>query len=50
MYERPLADQDDPLLTRLAQQSLSKDAPVADMIVGLVTSPAFLARSAEELP
>jgi hypothetical protein len=50
MYGRPLADQDDPLITRLAEQSLSKNAPVEDMIVGLVTSPAFLSRSVEELP
>jgi hypothetical protein len=40
---------DDPLLDRLAEQSLDDDASIEDLIVALVTSRTFLTRSVEEL-
>jgi hypothetical protein len=47
---REREDVDDPLIDRLAMQSVQDDAAIEELIVGLVTSRSFLTRSAEELP
>lgn len=48
-YGRPEADEDARLIARLGDESLD-GAALKDMIIALVTSPAFLTRSTEELP
>lgn len=42
--------EDDAWVARLGERSLDDGAPVTDLLVELVTSPAFLNRSTEELP
>lgn len=49
-YGRPAAAQDAALIAELGARSLEDGLGVADLIVALVTSPAFLNRSAQELP
>jgi hypothetical protein len=47
---RPDATQDAALIDRLARASLEQELSIEELIVALVTSRAFLARSSEELP
>lgn len=49
-YGRARTNQDSGLIAQLGEKSLNAGLPIADMIVELVTSPAFLNRSAQELP
>jgi hypothetical protein len=49
-YGRPRADEDEPLITRLGEQSLDEGLSLRDLVVALATSRAFLNRSTEELP
>lgn len=49
-YGRPSAEQDEPLVTRLGEQSATEGLSMRELLVGLATSRAFLNRSTEELP
>ena len=49
-FGRPSVTQDAPLVDRLGQESVLGGYSIRDLITGLVTSPAFLTRSTEELP
>jgi hypothetical protein len=49
-YGRPAQPEDDAIIARLGDASLAGALSIEDLVVGLVTSPAFAQRSAEELP
>jgi hypothetical protein len=49
-YARPGAAEDEALVARLSAASLGNRLSVQELIIALVTSPAFLLRSTEELP
>lgn len=49
-HGRPSVDQDAGVITQLGARSLSGNPSIKDLVVALVTSPAFLNRSVEELP
>ena len=47
---RPLVEQDVPLAVRLGGESIDAGQSIKELVIGLVTSRAFLSRAAEELP
>lgn len=49
-YGRPSADEDEPLVGRLGEQSATAGLSMRELFAGLATSRAFLTRSTEELP
>jgi hypothetical protein len=49
-YGRPHVAQDAGLIANLAERSLTSGLSIEDLVIALVTSPAFLNRSTQELP